>query len=171
MMPKKEPSEKWYYDACTLDDRLNTYAEMINSEHKSYTSHLAIGEACANCLLKAGKTRDYELLNLFIDLLKKLRNLGVLEVVGNDGVEVLLSKIKEILPAFSVTDSIHLATALREQCCIFRTIDNDFIGLSKTISKQLSYESGIANFNISMMSSKNKDELFHIKKSKRRNMK
>jgi len=166
-MPKKEPSEKWYYDACTLDDKLNTYAEIINYGHKSYTSHLAIGEACANCLLKAGKTRDYELLDLFIDLLKKLRNLGVLEIVGNDGVDVLLSKINEILPAFSITDSIHLATALREQCCIFRTTDKDFIGLTNTISKQLSYASGIAKFNISFMSSKSKDEIFHFKKSKR----
>ena len=103
--------------------------------------------------------------------MKKLRNLGVLEIVGNDGVDVLLSKINEILPAFSITDSIHLATALREQCCIFRTTDKDFIGLTNTISKQLSYASGIAKFNISFMSSKSKDEIFHFKKSKRGGMK
>ncbi|MFA6601435.1 MAG: PIN domain-containing protein [Candidatus Paceibacterota bacterium] len=163
-MASTELSEKWYYDACTLDHRLATYGEIINKGHKSYTSHLAVGEACSSCLLKAGDTKNYEILDFFVDLLKKLRNIEQLEIVSNDHVESILRKISEIVPVLSITDSLHLATALREQCCVFRTIDNDFNGLTKSVCEELAHENGMSRFAVSSMSPKDREQLFRDKK-------
>lgn len=168
-MLSTEPSEKWYYDACTLDSRLETFYEIINKGHKSITSHLAIGEGYANCLLKGNRAYSYEVLDSFIELIKKLKTKGLLEIVGHDEVGPILEKVKDIVPRLSVTDSLHLATALHEQCCIFRTIDKDFDGITKPISEKLAYESGMARFAVSPMNSKSRDELFHGKKLTHRN--
>ncbi|MEK7501585.1 MAG: hypothetical protein AAB629_01525, partial [Patescibacteria group bacterium] len=94
-MLSTEPSEKWYYDACTLDSKLETFYEIINKGHKSITSHLAIGEGYANCLLKGNKVSSYEVLDSFVELIKKLQTKGLLEIVGHDKVEPILEKVKD----------------------------------------------------------------------------
>lgn len=163
-MSSAEPSEKWYYDACTLDSRLETFYEIINRRHVSITSHLAVGEGYSNCLLKGDRTRGYEVLESFINLMNKLRDQDLLEIVGNDGIESVLEKIREVIPTLSYTDSSHIATALREQCCIFRTIDNDFNGFTKPMCEKLAHENGMSKFAVSPMSSKSRDQLFRDKK-------
>jgi predicted nucleic acid-binding protein len=161
-MSSDEPKEKWYYDACTLDSRLSTYGEMINAPHQSYTSHLAIGEACGNFL---NKYDNFEFLETFIDLLKKLKETGKLKIVNNDGVETILQQIRELVPRMSITDSIHAATAIREKCCILRTIDSDFDDFTKPVCKKLANDNGMSIFAVSPMSAKYKEELFHVKKA------
>ncbi len=170
-MSTTELSEKWYYDACTLDHKLTTYGEIINDEHISITSNLAIGEGCANCLLKWNNIKGYDVLDSFIDLLKKLRDQDLLKIVGNNDIESILARNKESVPRLSVTDSIHLATALREKCCIFRTIDNDFDELTKNIEKRIANENGMPKFAVSKMSSVDTALLFKKEKSKNRKKK
>lgn len=162
-MPAQEPAEKWYYDACTLDEGLVSLDEIINKSHfhKAYTSNLAIGEACANCF-----NTNEEQFSAFVDLLRRLRK--YIEIVGNDGVEETILEIKELCPRLSLTDSMHLATALREKCCVFRTTDLGFDDVTKDIGKQLANKHGMSTFSIGQMNPTNKKELFRAKREMRR---
>ena len=163
-MSAKEPAAKWYYDACTLDPNLGTFGEIVNKRATAYTSNLALGESFANSLRK-----DPESLESFIDLIKKLRETGIeINIVGNDEIEKLISQIKELCPRLSLTDSVHLATALREGCCVFRTIDSDFDDVTTDIQKQLANKHGMSTFSIVQMNPANKTELFKAKKAMRR---
>ena len=156
-MSAKEPAAKWYYDACTLDPNLGTFGEIVNKRATAYTSNLALGESFANSLRK-----DPESLESFIDLIKKLRETGIeINIVGND-------EIKELCSRLSLTDSVHLATALREGCCVFRTIDSDFDDVTTDIQKQLANKHGMSTFSIVQMNPANKTELFKAKKAMRR---
>src|SRR3989338_3111162 len=142
-MPAQEPAEKWYYDACTLDASLESLDEIINKRnfHKAYTSNLAIGEACANCF----NTND-EQFDAFVDLIRRLR--GYIEIVNNDGVEEIVAQIKVICSRISFADRIHLATALREKCCNFRTIDKDFTAVTRRDCEKLAHQYGINRLSI-----------------------
>ncbi|MBU6427103.1 PIN domain-containing protein [Patescibacteria group bacterium] len=159
-----EPTEKWYYDACTLDRDLETLSEIINKHHpkQAYTSHLAIGEAYANCSNKSVERNDPEILSAYVDLISKLRK--YLRIVSNDGVEKILEKIKSMRPTLSITDSIHLATAIREQCCVFRTTDHDFNGFSKQDQIDLAHAFGMSRLSINLMDRKSSGLKFKAKK-------
>lgn len=162
-MSAKTPTEKWYYDACTLDPNLGTFGEIVNKRAIAYTSNLALGESFANSLRK-----DPESLESFIDLIKKLRETGIeIKIVGNDETEGIISQIKELCSRLSLTDSMHLATALREGCCVFRTIDPDFDDVTKDMQKQLANQHGMSTFSIVQMNPANKTELFRAKKATR----
>jgi len=145
-----EPNERWYYDACTLDSSLETVAEIINKFHpkQAYTSHLALGEALSNCYLKSVANDNMEILNAFINLLSKLTK--YIKIVGNDGIEKIIKGVEELCPVRSITDKIHLATAIREKCNVFRTTDHDFVSCSQSQQKALGNAFGMSHFAIVM---------------------
>jgi len=129
-MGKESLKEKWYYDACVLDDR-DVYSDIINKRppKDSYISHLALGEAFGNCLLKSE-----EAATAFFELISKLQ--GYINIVGNDNIDHIFKSINED-PSIrlSITDAIHLATAFKYECIVFVTADKgDFINMShKTV--------------------------------------
>lgn len=139
---------KWYYDACVLDESKNTYYEIINKNPKfsitSITSHLGLGEAYGNCRKKGEEQAE-----AFISLINKLGNR--LDIVGNDDIEKELIRILEVFPALSITDAIHLATAIRCKCEILRTIDPDLHRLPHKKVRKLAEEFGCPGFAISLM--------------------
>lgn len=145
MTKKKQKEEVWYYDACVLD-LPKTYADMINTKHprKNIISHLALGEAYANLHIKKGE----EAVNSFVSLIEKMRGFGCV-LVENDGVEKQLKKVNEELERLSITDSIHLATAIKHNSNIFKTNDNDFYGCKKKICNFVCENFSIKNFSIS----------------------
>jgi predicted nucleic acid-binding protein len=145
----KNSEIKWYYDACALETNLNTYAEIINRRRpQAIVSHLALGEAYGNHLAKG---EDFA--NAFIGLIKSLqKRLNIsLTIVGNDDIDVIFDDVRDSIPRLGITDAMHLATAIKCGCCNFRTIDNDFIGMSKAKSKAVAAKYGINDFSISSM--------------------
>lgn len=143
-------SQKWYYDACVLTTK-ETYDEIYNGNKRHGTkpiiSNLAIGEACGNRYRKAGM----EALNSFFILLARLDSLGVLEIVDHRGIDKILQEITNE-SELDITDAIHLATAIYNGCCNFRTIDRDLYGIPRDkVSKIAEKFSGIRNFVISKM--------------------
>ena len=126
-MSEKKLKERWYYDACVLDDR-RVYEELINKHppKESFISHLALGEALGNCLLKGT-----EAASAFFELIEKFQ--GLIRIIGNDNIDSELDVIKnDTSIRLSITDSIHLATAFKNQCIVFVTADkNDFINIPR----------------------------------------
>lgn len=135
-MASDDKREKWYYDACALDSGLETYSEIINKNHpiKPIVSHLSLGEAYGNC---HGRIKSKEASEAFIDLINRLKALNKLNIVGNDGINDIFDEIRNDIPHLSITDLMHLATAIKNKCNIFRTIDDDFINLSDINKKKI----------------------------------
>ncbi len=121
----KKVLEKWYYDACTLEGEISYY-KIINRKYpkEAIISHLSLGEAYGNCFSK-GKDEA----SAFINLIEALRD--YIKIVGNDSIDDILEKIKAQIPRLTMTDAIHLATALTNGCKIFVTTDSDFCGLKE----------------------------------------
>ena len=145
-------AQRWYYDACTLDDTKGTYAEMYNG-HKRHSivpflSNLSIGEACSNDYRKKGK----EATESFFNLLNQLDKLGVLNILHHKG----LNKIfEEVMSEFEldISDALHLATAIANNCCNLRTIDSDLYRLPSAKVKKVAAKFNVHNFVITKMSS------------------
>ena len=135
--------DSWYYDACALDSGTEVYGEMTSKSNpiRPIVSHLALGEAYGNCHNK-GKAQEDAFLRLMRVASRKM------EIVGNDGIEEILSITKETFPKLSFTDAIHLATAIKFKCNIFRTSDNDFCGLDHEKVKKYGSNFEIPNFRI-----------------------
>ena len=138
--------ECWYYDACALDRSKSSYGEMFNKNHpiKAVVSHLSFGEAYANAHLKGEKQAD-----AFIRLMRSLSQ--YVTIVGNDGCESEFKKIRSFFPRLSITDSVHLATAILNRCVVIRTIDSDFIGLPRRKLNELGSEFGLPHLSIKKM--------------------
>ncbi len=124
--------EKWYYDACTLDHDKITYAEIVNKNYPkdAFISHLALGEAYGNCCEKGKEAAD-----AFIGLINKLKD--HIHIIGNDGIDTIFKEVRDHFTRLSITDAMHLATAITHNCKIFRTIDPDFCGISKKDMRSL----------------------------------
>lgn len=137
---KKIP--KRYYDACVLEEELIYHEITSKSKIKPIISHLALGEAYGNCL-KNGEQQADDFLR-FIGLLKKH---GYLNIVGNDKIDKIFTHIRDSQDfRFSITDAIHLATAIRERCSVFTTKDKgDFEEIHKDKIKNLGRKYGILN--------------------------
>jgi len=138
---------RWYYDACTLDRSKSSYAEMFNNRHRprAVISHLSFGEAYANSHLKGPEQAD-----AFVKLMNSLSQ--YIEVVGNDGCDLIFSRVREIFPRLSLTDAIHIATAIGNHCVIIRTTDQDMHGLSRTGLNDLAKEFSLPGLSITQMS-------------------
>jgi predicted nucleic acid-binding protein len=133
-MGNENGKQKWYYDACTLDKKTNIYHEIINrTEKRSIISHLAIGEAYGSCRVKGADQAS-----AFIELIRSLD--AHIEVVGNDikrrGVDI--ATIKDAFPKLTLSDLVHLATAIDLGCSIMKTSDCHLYDLPVQEVKELS---------------------------------
>jgi predicted nucleic acid-binding protein len=144
-MPSKEVRQKYYYDACTLD-LLETYREIINGKnsHDAVVSHLALGEAYGNTLSK----KDSAKLAVFLDIIRELNSQSLIKIVGNDGIEEIVTDIQNVKERIDITDAVHFATAVREGCRVFKTSDGDFSGAPKPF-QDVAQKHGLQNFEIS----------------------
>jgi hypothetical protein len=147
---KDEIVEKWYYDANSLDDGKGVYGEILNKHpKKTIISHLAIGEAYGNCL-GDGKEKSEAFIRL-MDSLMKIKDRKIIQIVGNDGINVQLDKVREKMDRLSITDAIHLATALKHGCCMFKTSDRDLKGLNDPLVKEVCEDCGVGLISIKDM--------------------
>lgn len=140
---------RWYYDACALEGEGTIY-EIVNTRRypkESVLSHLSLGEAYGNCFL-GGKEKS----EAFIELIEKLRR--HITIIKNDGIDNQFEEVKAKIPALSITDAIHLATALKNDCSLIRTIDRDLYGIEKNKVHDLGKKFGIEEFSISNMGNK-----------------
>ncbi|NQU78623.1 PIN domain-containing protein [Candidatus Woesearchaeota archaeon] len=135
--------QRHYYDACTLDVNEDIYRKLLNAKNgkiQPVTSHLSIGEAVGNvCFkldkrIKSGKLDEDQArndLNLFVTHLFNCQSAGLLKVVGNDGVEKILEVVLSKFGGLDLTDCVHLATAMREDCNVLLTMDGEFVKRTK----------------------------------------
>jgi predicted nucleic acid-binding protein len=118
-------ARRWYYDACVLQKDSDIHPDIVNDNPKqgilSVTSHLALGEALGNILLK-----DKNQFDAFLNLIARYNKAGLLEIEGNDGIEKQMEKISEHGLELSFSDRVHLATALKAGCEQLHTCDGDF---------------------------------------------
>lgn len=137
-----------YYDACALDQ----YYEIINLEKdhstEAWTSHLGIGEAIFNIIDKTDKDADKKI-PAFVEYIVDLVRVKRLKVIGHDNIGDWLSKISECLSILQLSDAVHLATALKNDCVAFRTTDTDFTARErKTKIHKFASDNGKPRFRI-----------------------
>jgi len=142
--PSPTNARRWYYDACALKKDPKIHAQIINDNPKqnimSVTSHLALGEALGNVLFKKKEQVD-----AFTGLIQSYCEAGLLVVKDNDSIEEHLLKIKEHRFEMNFSDSVHLATALKNGCEQLHTSDGDF-DYEPAKYRALGAEFGLSNF-------------------------
>lgn len=133
-----------YYDSCALEDDI-IQREIINSKNsfEMVTSHLALGEAIANIKFH----KNDEAASLVARLLMTLSKERKIKFLGHDDIGKVLEKVRETFPRLAISDSIHLATAIQNQCSIFVTADRDF-NVNKQDLRELAKEYGIPDIGI-----------------------
>ncbi|MBX4198321.1 PIN domain-containing protein [Candidatus Parcubacteria bacterium] len=144
-MPKEKTRERWYYDSNTLDNQV-TYKEIIDKNHpiEVVISHLAIGEAYGNALHKSEEAAE-----ILIDILNKIKR--YIKIVQNDGPDRIFNDVRDTFDRLTVTDALHLATAIENDCCILRSCDPDLCGLDGPKLKGLINRNGLDRFTITSM--------------------
>lgn len=139
---------RWYYDACVLDANKRVYTEISkNLEEKNIcavTGHLGLGEAHTNVLHKKGREEATAL----IDLLHNLNEAGHFFLVNHDDITEILQQIRTKFNNLSLSDAIHLATAIYNKCEVLRTKDRDLWGIPHDKIKLFAKQYDINNFEI-----------------------
>ncbi len=142
---------KWYFDACALDfDPDQSVKDITNKTAIAYISHLSLGEAYGNCLRKNfDKTGEdaNEAIFIFTNFVRRLK--GFVNIIGNDDIDDIFSELRDTF-RLSITDAMHLATAIKNECNVFRTADPDFNVDRKKINDYVKKRNG-REFAISMM--------------------
>ena len=144
---RRDKMEAWYYDACVIE-REFFYSE-ITGKTKKYrrfiTSNLAIGEAFANRCESSKKDNNP---TDFVVLINWLREANKLEIKSNAGITIrrLTKTILEDFPFLDIADSVHLATAIKNKCQVFRTTDRHFIEEDQKKIIKLAKENGCRSF-------------------------
>ncbi len=143
---KNRGRERWYYDSCALDYDKEIYGEMTSKKNPivPVVSHLSLGEAYGNCHRK-GRPQEEAFLSLMRIVGSKI------EIVGNDVADKILNEVRTTFPRLSITDSVHLATAIIAKCSIFRTMDDDFDLDAGEVAK-LAANHSVPNFKIRKLS-------------------
>jgi len=145
------PKIKWYYDACVLDELW--FSDIMNEGTNRHCpkmivlSHLALGEAFGNIYNK----KKPEALLAFTDFINSLKKAAHVSVVGNDddNYPSLFDQIRGDVSELSITDAIHVATAIKEECCNIISNDRDINGLSDFKLKKIKDRAaklGVLNF-------------------------
>jgi len=133
------PKIKWYYDACVLDE--HSYADIMNEGTRRHCpktivlSHLALGEAFGNIYNK----QKPEALLAFTEFINTLKENAHVSVIGNndDASLSLFDQIRGDVSELSLTDAIHVATAIKEACSNLISNDRDINGLSEFKLKKI----------------------------------
>jgi len=114
-------SPKIYFDACALESRILYNDFYTNNKYNNsfFVSHLSVGEAFCNC-------KDSEQRNAFISLFNNLEKDYKLQTIENDNCDKIFYNIKNYFDRFSLTDSLHLATAIHYKYDVFYTTDRDY---------------------------------------------
>src|SRR3989344_9192689 len=155
-MAKSENQQKWYYDACALDNDKHAYGEIYNGGKRNgriaLAGNLSIGEAYGSNYRKKGQ----ETANSFLDLLRQLlaiRSNGAtgLEIVHHKGIRDIFKEIQDRFPRLDIEDAIHLATAIKNGCCELRTADSDLYKLPAKEVKELATKFGNNAFVVTQM--------------------
>ena len=150
-MQKENDSQKWYYDACALDNDKNTYKEIFsNNKHRkieSLASNLSVGEAYGNSYRKKGK----EAADSFMNLMRVLNKTGAFKIVDHCDIKKLFFEIVENFPRLDIPDAIHLATAIKNGCCNLRTVDSDLYKIPAKDIRDLAKKFQAHNFAITKM--------------------
>ena len=135
--PLDEIERRIYYDANMFIRKC--VGEIVNNNSSkgvaSITGHLALGEAFGTARRKGQEELE--------SLLGVIEHLGsYLRVVSHDGINDHLALVLEIFPRLAMSDAIHLATALSNDCEILRSSDGDLYGLDKHKLERLCSECG-----------------------------
>lgn len=148
IMPKKKKVlEYYYYDACALEGE-KAFAEIINKRIPSaILSHLSLGEAYGSCLSKSKEKSDS-----FLNLINRIKS--YIKIVGNDNINGEFDSVINEIPRLSITDAIHVATAIKYGCKNIRTLDSDLFKADKKKISKLGTKYNIPIFSISSISSK-----------------
>jgi len=135
--------KNWYFDACALEEkkRLGSLATACSKGGAIVVvSHLSLGEAYGSCVKKdnndISRGGEGERLRTFNSLIQELCNAEYLCVVSNEDIDEILEKTRDYFK-LSITDAMHLATALKHHCQIVKTTDRDLSGLNASKLKQL----------------------------------
>ena len=105
-------------------------------------SHLSLGEAYGVSLLKGKKK-----LECFIELIDRISD--YIKIVGNDNINKEFEAVNDEIPRLSITDAIHIATAIKYKCKSIRILDRDFKGINKKKILKLGTKYNIPIFSIS----------------------
>ncbi|MCK5510388.1 type II toxin-antitoxin system VapC family toxin [Candidatus Parcubacteria bacterium] len=148
---------KWYYDACTLDEKVykKIFQDVTSSKHPvmAVLSHLALGEVYGNLFSKKGKKQ----MDVFTDFLEALKRQRRIEIAGNDGVEEILERVQGVLSSErnDFTDLVHIATAIGCGCSNILSDDRGLTGIETNkkdkIKKIAQEERGINDFGITWL--------------------
>ncbi len=135
---------KWYYDACALRYSRSIVDEIRGKSIRNeiVISYLTLGEAYGTCCNESEELEEF-----FNELFEDVK--GHVTIISNHVSDILLSKIRDECKIIKVIDAIHLATAIKNGCEVFRTADRDIYGLTNVTRKRLRKISGISNFKIS----------------------
>ena len=131
MGKNNELKTKWYYDACTLDEKVyeKIFKKVTTGKNPivAVLSHLALGEVYGNLFLKKGRDQ----MDAFTEFLASLRVNGRIEVVGNDEIEDVLERVRGVMSSerCDFTDVIHIATAMKRKCSNFLSDDRGLTGM------------------------------------------
>ena len=112
---------KIYFDACALETKYiyeNFYSNYKHGQ-RFFVSHLSLGEALGNC--KNPEQRQY-----FLDLFNNLIDNFELKVIETDNCDKIFYNLRNRFNRLSITDALHLATAISNKFNEFYTRDGDF---------------------------------------------
>lgn len=87
-----------------------------------------------------------EAVHSFVDLILKLQ--GYLTIVQHDDVVTIFDQVRERFPRLSLSDAVHLATAIKCRCCVFKTSDHDFHGIGSVIKRFVEEKFSINYFGV-----------------------
>ncbi|TRZ80564.1 PIN domain-containing protein [bacterium] len=143
---KKGVEGRWYYDACVLRAGRKTIDEIRGKSRrkKILISYLTLGEAYGSCC-----NEDKAVEEAFRELFREIREL--ITIVNNDIPYKLFEGIREECKRIGVADTVHLATAIKNNCENLRTADRDIYGLTKETIQKLRNKFDVPKFTVTEM--------------------
>ena len=106
-------------------------------------SHLALGEAYGNSVQKGDQIADK-----FLKLVHQLK--PYIKIVNHDGTETILSELlRQTDMRIEAADAMHIATAIKHQCEVLRTLDYGMYNMSSTKINAFANKHGLPIFSIS----------------------
>ena len=114
----------WYLDANALTSG-SAMAICVNAKQHNalgLVTHLALGEALGNVIDKHGMDKA----DLLFDLVQRLRADGKIHFHSFDSFASILDEVRKDFDRLSLTDAVHLSSAIGFKCAKFMTSDTHF---------------------------------------------